>query len=67
MAVLLLDLAEGRLHVLAVLGLCLHGVGVGLGGAWASAREVLKRGAGGTALAGRAVVNKVLKTEFNDI
>ena len=57
MAVLLLDLAEGRLHVLAVLGLGLHGVGVGLGGTGTCAREVLKRGAGRTALARRAVVN----------
>ena len=56
MAVFLLDLAEGRLHVLAVLGR-LHGVGVGLGGAGARPGEVLKRGTGGAALAGGAVVN----------
>lgn len=55
MAVLLLDLAEGRLHVLGVLGL--HGVGVGLGGAGACSRKVLKRGTRGAALAGGAVVN----------
>ena len=55
MAVLLLDLAEGRLHVLAVLGL--HGVGVGLGRAGACSRKVLKRGTRGAALAGGAVVN----------
>ena len=52
MTALLLDLTQGGLHVLGVLGL--HGVGVGLGGL---AGEVLKRGTGGAALARRPVVN----------
>ena len=55
MTALLLDLTEGGLHVLGVLGL--HGVGVGLGGTLARNGEVLKGGTGGAALARRAVVN----------
>ena len=62
-AILLLDLlAQGRLHILVVLGL--HGVGgVGLGVVCGAApcltwdREVLKRWTGRTALTWRSVVN----------